>query len=519
MIVFISESEAIMKRYVIFSILLIIIVLTSCNVSTETNSEFEMDIPSVPPIENTTDITVSIQYIPVSSTGRQTNGQYKESWLEYIRNNYGLDMQIPSVMSRFDSYNGNAQEELLKQNSSKGLLAFPPTADTKLYELADRGLILPLTDILEENAVWNSLPSEMRSLYEYNGEIWAIPTGFSKTCYVRTVDKEFLDKFGMDVPETFEELREMFMRMTLDDPDGDGLDNTIGTDLSPIYVIDIFNNMNCFLQLADNKIQVTSIAYDKNKGKFVDCMLTDDISQPLNYIKGLVDDGIAELFRPPGVKALSYAYYTSLGTYGRELIWGYEGNNNNPIAINFNENFIAVAAGMDNAEEGVNKFVDVFFGNPEAYLCTQFGLPDEAFTINGNVEVIKNDFYENGMPSIVGFNPMIEDEIDYTGEHEYWLGRIGNDLAAELCANEDAFLLSADIAFAVKERTLFESATTKYGELVFGDELMGLFEYYYEQIMRGLMTVDEGVEAYRIKAKELGVEEYISELNSKYFKH
>lgn len=125
---------------------------------------------------------------------------------------------------------------------------------------------------------------------------------FSKTYYVRTVDKEYLDKFGMDVPETSEELMEMFTRLTRDDLDGDGLDNTTGTDITPIYVIDIFNNMDCFLQLADNKIQVTSVAYDKNKGKFADCMFTDNIMQPLNYIRGLVDDGIAELFRPTGLK-------------------------------------------------------------------------------------------------------------------------------------------------------------------------------------------------------------------------
>lgn len=74
-------------------------------------------------------------------------------------------------MSRFASYNGNAQESLLKQNSAKGFLAFPHTADTKLHELADKGLILPPSDILGENEVWNNLPSKMRSMYEYNCEV------------------------------------------------------------------------------------------------------------------------------------------------------------------------------------------------------------------------------------------------------------------------------------------------------------------------------------------------------------
>ena len=510
-----------MKKIVIILISFILL-LSACNgqIDDIEKPEFSIDPGISQPIPTVTsessDGLVTIQYIPVRTTHREVNDEYKKRWLDYIKENYDIELKIPIEIVDYESYDGEAQSNLLKNNLAYGLIAFAPAADSKLYELADSGEIMPLTKVIGGNAVWNSLPEDMRIMYEYNGDIWAIPSGYSMSYYVRTIDKEHLDKFNMDAPDTFDELRELFRRLTKDDPDGDGLDNTTGTFVNPWYVIDIFNNMNCFLQHVDNQIQVTSIAFDKNAGKFRDCMFNDDIKQPINYIKGMLDEGIVELNRPIGITAMTYSFFTENGTYGKEMIWGYDGENNNPIIINHNESFIVASAGMENAEESINKFVDTFYGNYEAYLCTQFGLPDEAFRNNGKIEVYHNDFLAYNMPLLIGYSPMLEQSIEYTGASGDWSKRIGYEEASELMSREDAFIIPVKIAFAIKEKTEYMTGSHSGGRRIYGDEILGLFEYYYEQIMNGFMTVDKGIAEYRKRANELNIEEYLAELNSKY---
>ena len=45
--------------------------------------------------------------------------------------------------------------------------------------------------------------------------------------------------------------------------------------------------------------------------------------------------------------------------------------------------------------------------------------------------------------------------------------------------------------------------------------MLNLFDYYYEKIMNRFLTVDEGIAQYRRRTTELGVEEYLAELNKK----
>jgi len=222
-----------MKKIVIILISFILL-LSACNgqIDDIERPEFSIDPGISQPIPTVTsessDGLVTIQYIPVRTTHREVNDEYKKRWLDYIKENYDIELKIPIEIVDYESYDGEAQSNLLKNNLAYGLIAFAPAADSKLYELADSGEIMPLTKVIGGNAVWNSLPEDMRIMYEYNGDIWAIPSGYSMSYYVRTIDKEHLDKFNMDAPDTFDELRELFRRLTKDDPDGDGLDKYNG---------------------------------------------------------------------------------------------------------------------------------------------------------------------------------------------------------------------------------------------------------------------------------------------------
>ena len=511
-----------MKKTTILILLVALVLVASCKTDTETSAKPDsissLDSSSTIAPKNSEELVV-IPYIPISFAYDKKDEDYQKRWLEYIKEEFNLELQITTANSAYRDYNGNKIEELLQNNSVKGLAALCSAAQTMLPKLANSGEILALTDILTNNETWNNLPAEMQKMYEYNGDIWAIPSEYATSVYSRVIKNEWLWKLNLEVPETFDELQQLFRWLTKEDPDGDGIANTTGAWVRPLEVLDIFNNMDCFLQLVNNKMQVTSIAFDKNVGKFSDCMFDDRIKEPLEFIKAMVDEGIVEYNRPIGITAMTRAYFETIELSGNRIsISGYNGKNNNPIIINYNGAFIVAAIEVAEPEKMINKFVDVFYGEPEAYLCAQYGLPGEAYFIGGNVKLITNDVLKSQMPVIVGYNPVMENGIEYISaednEPPYWTKSIFQNNAENLKIQDNAFVMYPETAFGIAERVSYETIThNDIGETIHGDELLGLFELYYGNIMNGFVTVDEGIAEYRKKAKELGVDEYINSLN------
>ena len=65
-----------------------------------------------------------------------------------------------------------------------------------------------------------------------DGHVYAVPNcnnPASMIAEVPFIRYDWLENLGLEVPRTFEELREVLIRFTLDDPDRNGVDDTIGT--------------------------------------------------------------------------------------------------------------------------------------------------------------------------------------------------------------------------------------------------------------------------------------------------
>lgn len=94
---------------------------------------------------------------------------------------------------------------------------------------------MPLDELIDEYGphLKEKIPPEVWDRVRYGGKIYAVPslnevTG-AELMYVR---KDWLDRLGLEPPETLEEYYEVIRAFTLDDPDGNGVQDTIGLTLT-----------------------------------------------------------------------------------------------------------------------------------------------------------------------------------------------------------------------------------------------------------------------------------------------
>jgi len=328
--------------------------------------------------------------------------------------------------------------------------------------------------------------------------------------------QDYLDELGLGVPKGFDELKEFIHKATYNNPDGDGINNTIGTYIDLKYVIDIFNNHGSYVQFAEDRSHVCAIAFDREEGRIVDCMLSGKAMDPIIYIKSLYDDGSAAFI------SLSNSDFGSIGFFNTHralnetsaVMTSYDGSYNNPVIINQWGEYIVIGSDNDDARTMVDKFLNTFFGEQKAYLSAVYGVEGEAFDARDGVTVIANLMGEKAVPHIVGHNPDMEEEISYSGAQPIWThyerARILDELPSDL------FLQNPRIGYGILQRKNRNEPQDLGGETLTGaDATLWIFDDVYDRMIRGDISIVDGFDRYKRIADLLEFEQFIDDLNEK----
>jgi ABC-type glycerol-3-phosphate transport system substrate-binding protein len=277
-----------------------------------------------------------------------------------------------------------------------------PFLPGNVLEYRDAGAIVPLDDFLKDNAVWKKLPDYFRNAGKLDdGKVWSIPSGWGiGSPYARIYRKDWADKLGFAKPETVDQLYAMCKAFTLNDPDGNGKQDTWGmTDAG-----DAWNLQDLFAayDARTNNFGADCIVYDPNENAWIDTMLKPEMIDALTFINKIYKEGILD---PESFVNTSSAMRTKMfsGKYG-SVFYGYWWGYGQPAALlenlaknapeakvdyilalkgkrTTNINQIVRGGGQHvmlastpNPKEMINAFVNTFFGNEEAFLWGEFGI-------------------------------------------------------------------------------------------------------------------------------------------------
>ncbi|MFD0959711.1 extracellular solute-binding protein [Paenibacillus chungangensis] len=104
---------------------------------------------------------------------------------------------------------------------------------------AKQNAFLPLNDYIEEFDYLKEIPDELWLPFTVDGKIYGIPTWSPVESQSFMVRKDWLDNLGLEVPTSYEELKEVAIAFTNGDPDKNGQNDTyglaIGQNINPTF--------------------------------------------------------------------------------------------------------------------------------------------------------------------------------------------------------------------------------------------------------------------------------------------
>lgn len=180
-------------------------------------------------------------------------------------------------------------------------------SDTEIYNYGSGGYFIPLNDYMENNAdQWNEMmdnwatPEQkeriLRDAHSFDGNIYAFPRFYCDPCdasaLYMSVNKQWLDNLGLEVPTTTDELYTVLKAFKEQDANGNGDPND---EIPMIGHTGWMGNavtylMNSFLYYAyDGSF---GNQYNLEDGQIYAPYVTEEFHDGLRYVRKLVEEGL-----------------------------------------------------------------------------------------------------------------------------------------------------------------------------------------------------------------------------------
>lgn len=489
----------------------------------ETKEEEEAEVEEVP-LPDEIAITKTYYFGDASD-----HPEWKENWAKAMEEQYGIKfvMTYPPRSNYTEKIN-----LMITSGELKGLVQlFTPDEAIKMYE---DGAIEDLSEYLKDNPVWNSMPEDFRTMYEVDGKILGIPAGLTGDIFVRAIRTDWLENLGLDMPETVEELYEVSRAFTLEDPDGNGKDDTVGMTSSGTWNLqDIFQAFDARL----NHVGGSSLAWNPNTGVWEDSMLKPEMIECLTYLADMYREGYLdnELFTNGGAgmreKMMSglygstfYWYDWAVGgfpdgtkknvpeaTYG--MIIGLKGKiDKNINQMTYSNAPYCLISGTKQPKEVVNAFVNIFFGDVAGHIQGKYGAIGQSIEFDGKT-VTKLQLEDGAYapaPSIVADVPGLT-------RREYPVLLQNDPKKSEVDRNK--FLAKQDTLQKGIESGLIYTMTNKYtvpysdAYATLSADINKIFQEAIVKAITGELTPEQAVQNYREQMRAIGAQQVLDEAN------
>lgn len=207
-----------------------------------------------------------------------------------------------------------------QQYMEKLLVSFTESDSPQLCEILPeylslmiaRGIPIALNTFIEESQYVKEFPDAMlNALKDKEGTIYGFPARDGGGC-VTYIRKDWLDRLGLETPETWEEFYEVLQAFTYEDPDGNGIDDTRGyTDVTSGSE-DWYNRA----VMLDARVEI----YFKD-GEWVDGFTEAAMIPALKRLRQIYQEGLADTNIPTNTTFTARNRFIS-GDVGVITYWG-----------------------------------------------------------------------------------------------------------------------------------------------------------------------------------------------------
>lgn len=200
--------------------------------------------------------------------------------LQMINDRFNVDYQLSFVpQANYDE----RISALLASGSIPDIIRYGQNELTSRYQtFAKQGAFLALDEYIDEYPSLSYVPNFVWEQLKVDGKVYAIPQYFPKFTLLPMIRQDWLDNLNLKTPTSLEELKDVAMAFTKEDPDQNGKDDTygmvLGKDLSPAY------NFGAYWDAA--------AYYHKNEdGQFIPGMIGEGRKQVIELLADLHREG------------------------------------------------------------------------------------------------------------------------------------------------------------------------------------------------------------------------------------
>lgn len=160
----------------------------------------------------------------------------------------------------------------------------------KMYDYADQGALLDLAPYLDSHLpnVKKIIPMEVLESMMVDGALYGIPIYCSPNRMNNHIRKDWLDNLGLEVPKTLQEYHDVLYAFTYNDPDGNGVNDTVGMTGRGLDGLEPIFGAYGFTGLA------YSYWYEGADGKLYPSALHENAPEALKTIKAWYEEGIID---------------------------------------------------------------------------------------------------------------------------------------------------------------------------------------------------------------------------------
>ena len=232
---------------------------------------------------------------------------YEDNYLtQYMEEKLGINLDFYLLPATKDEANTKISLMATSGEDLPDVLLTSTLSDEAIYNYGRNGLFLSLNEYINDPAVmpnYNSMPEDVMKVMtasstQGDGSIYSVakylPAPWNMANERAWINKVWLEKLGLEVPKTTEELKEVLIAFRDEDPNGNGIKDEI-----PMYAriagTDKDNSivwlMNSFIFYNGNMAN-GGLSLNEDGTKVIAPFTDDRFKEGLAYVKDLYDEGL-----------------------------------------------------------------------------------------------------------------------------------------------------------------------------------------------------------------------------------
>lgn len=217
------------------------------------------------------------------NAGASNTGEYAEEILTQIEDYCNVNLEIEWVLS--DVTEERSTLAMANPDTMPMIMTWSGELTVNVVNAAKQGAFVDLSEYIWDSEKYPNLSQmneNVADMLTVDGKLIAIPRTRDIGRYGLSYRQDWADKLGLDEPQTIDDVYEMLYAFTYEDPDGNGVDDTYGMEMTSYT--GPFDIIQTWFGCGNGWAEVD--------GQLIPVHMQDEYLEALNWLRQVYEEGL-----------------------------------------------------------------------------------------------------------------------------------------------------------------------------------------------------------------------------------